>query len=232
MAAGVTSDGQPYDLGEYRYVVAAYIKYLIRARRIDEPDFLSDDELSRWGLEAGVPEILEKADLLWRAKQIISEEINHRFIPRCGSGGIQVNESELNSVVAFFADHLHDLPEAVRRARGEEPVDWSELARWEDLDFLRNELDQLPHPGTRVEIHGITPDIDHTDLAILRTIAKANKAVAQEDLAAAACLTRKSTWQRLANLRRQGFTIKGGRGELLTDDGLELVIAHDTKTTQ
>src|SRR6478672_9064376 len=39
-----------FDLGDFRYAVARYVKLLIRARWKCEPGFLSDEELQTWGL--------------------------------------------------------------------------------------------------------------------------------------------------------------------------------------
>ena len=39
-----------FDLGRFRHVVARYIRLLIQARLTSEPDFLSHEDLERWGL--------------------------------------------------------------------------------------------------------------------------------------------------------------------------------------
>lgn len=169
MSTGLTSEGEPYDLGEFRWVVAAYIKYLIRARLIDEPNFLTKKDLARWGLDTDVSDPLKKDDLLWRARQIITEEINRRFIPRCGSGGVREGESRFNCSVAFFVDYLHDLPAAIKNAQRKKPIVWADLAHWSDLKYIRDELDKLPHPN-RVEVDIVGMDVDIDDVRIMMAI--------------------------------------------------------------
>lgn len=75
-----------FDLGDYRYAVAKYVKLLIRARATAEPDFLSHEQYQRWKLS----NIAADAYSIERLLQLAAAAHDHlwrNFIGPHGSGG-------------------------------------------------------------------------------------------------------------------------------------------------
>jgi hypothetical protein len=161
MATDMRSDAiyhPDFDLGEFRYAVARYVKFLIRARWKCQPEFLSEEELAAWSL----------ADIghdNWPAWQLLDQaalalaHLNRHFLPRCGSGGVRETDDatpvgRLIRAVAFLAyidgggpEHNGALVDAARRLREGQTVDWAALVAWDDLQAIRADLDGLPHPA-------------------------------------------------------------------------------------
>lgn len=144
-----------FDLGEFRYAAARYVKLLIRARWKCEPGFLPSQTLDRWELTNIGRDQLPAWKLMSLAAMALAR-LNTVFIPR-GSGGIPVTSGQspeerlLDSVgvlveVDGSPPNNDVLLDATSRLLAEEPIDWNELARWSDLEAIRDDLDQLPHP--------------------------------------------------------------------------------------
>jgi len=146
-----------FDLGEFRYFAAGYVKLLIRARRKETPAFLPADQLAAWGVD-------DRFDTTWPAWRLLQDAagrlayLNSYFIPRCGSGGVPpADESTpigrlLGELAFLVADHTggpyHNqaLAQAASRLERGEEIDWAELVQWDRLPQIRKDLDQLPHP--------------------------------------------------------------------------------------
>jgi len=151
-----------FDLGEFRYSVARYVKYLIRARRKWDAEFLSDAQLTRWELNNIRDDKLQAWQLLEMAAATLAI-LNTEFLPRCGSGGVIVNDDDtpvlrLINSVAFLVPpegggptHNQSLIDAAKVLRRQDAIDWESLADWETLSAVRDDLDLLPHPKQRKE---------------------------------------------------------------------------------
>ena len=82
-----------FDFGEFRYSVARYVKYLIRARWKWDAEFLSDAQLTRWDLN----NIRRDEHQAWQLLEMAAATLailNTKFLPRCGSGGVIVNDDD------------------------------------------------------------------------------------------------------------------------------------------
>ncbi|MFO0881521.1 MAG: hypothetical protein U0840_29835 [Gemmataceae bacterium] len=146
-----------FDLGEFRYSVARYLKLLIRARWRCDPGFLSQKDLADWGLTDLPHDRLPAARLLYLASEALAH-LNRHFLPRCDSGGVQqIDEStpvgRLIDAVAFLVHpaggapgHNATLVESARWLHEGGTLDWAALADWSLLPAIRADLDQLPHP--------------------------------------------------------------------------------------
>ncbi|WP_417385646.1 hypothetical protein [Gimesia sp.] len=146
-----------FDPGEFRGIVARYIRRLIQARQKSDPVFLSQEELQRWGLD-------KIADVSWKDWELLHlaardlGQLNREFLPRCGSGGVEPvgEETPLGRLilnVAFLTpsnggspDHNEDLVDAVTALKVGENIDWEALVDWGKLPSIRDDLDQLPEP--------------------------------------------------------------------------------------
>ncbi|MFO0877907.1 MAG: hypothetical protein U0840_11185 [Gemmataceae bacterium] len=146
-----------FDLGEFRYAVARYLKLLIRARWRCDPGFLSQNALADWGLTDIAHDRLPASRLLYLASEALGH-LNRHFLPRCDSGGVQqIDEStpvgRLIDTVAFLVHpaggspcHNATLVDSARWLHEGGALDWPALADWSLLPTLRADLDQLPHP--------------------------------------------------------------------------------------
>ena len=146
-----------FDLGEFRYAIATYVKLLIRARWKQDSEFLASKELDRWELN----NISEDPYPPWRLLEeaaVALGKLNQDFLPRCGSGGVRITddstpEGRLITAVAFLAScggggpyHNEDLLIASSRSRNDEETDWLKLVDWPKIAKIRDDLDLLPHP--------------------------------------------------------------------------------------
>ena len=151
-----------FDLGEFRHIVARYVKFLIRARWKTDAGFLADSDLTRWELN----DIQQDTQQAWRLLEMAATTLatlNTEFIPRCGSGGVRVNDddtpvSRLVESVAFLVDpegggpaHNQSLIEAAKVLQRGESVDWETIADWKSISAIRDDLDLLPQPKRRRE---------------------------------------------------------------------------------
>lgn len=148
-----------FDAGRFRYLVARYIKLLIRARHQAEPGYISSSELASWGLTNIDQERLSTWHLLRAAADSLAV-LNTDYLPVSDSGGIEAMDestplTRLMVEVAFFVEqpgggppHNQALLDAAARVKTGLPVDWPGLAAWDRLEVIRTDLDRLPHPGT------------------------------------------------------------------------------------
>ncbi len=146
-----------FDQGEFRGIVARYIKRLIQARQKSDPHFLSQEELQRWKLGNIGDVSREDWELLHLAARDLGQ-LNREFLPRCGSGGVEPvgEETPLERLilnVAFLAssnggspDHNQDLVDAVKELKAGDRIDWEALVDWGELPQIRDDLDHLPEP--------------------------------------------------------------------------------------
>src|SRR4051794_27652403 len=81
-----------FDLGEFRYAVARYVKLLIRARWKADPSFLTQRDLAAWELSDVGKDRQPAWKLMGQAAQALGH-LNDQFLPRCGSGGIKETDS-------------------------------------------------------------------------------------------------------------------------------------------
>ncbi len=146
-----------YDLGEFRYVVARYVKLLIRARWCCEPRFLSEADLTAWGL-ADIATDQSKAALLMGQAADTLGHLNYDYLPRCGSGGVKETDQSTPAGRLIWAvvdlvpteggDRSHNfaLVEAAQALAEDKSVNWTTLVEWSTLPAIRADLDLLPHP--------------------------------------------------------------------------------------
>ncbi|MEQ8637414.1 hypothetical protein [Gimesia maris] len=144
-----------FDLGEFRWTVARYIKRLIQARQKSDPHFFSQEELQRWRLGNIADASAEDWQLLQLAAQDLGQ-LNREFLPRCGSGGVEpvgeetplgrliLNVAFLTSSEGGGPDHNKGLVDASEELKAEERIDWEALVDWGKLPSIRHDLDQLP----------------------------------------------------------------------------------------
>lgn len=152
----------PAELGVLRYKAAYYIRLMIRSRATQDPTFLTPEYYEVWELD-GLGRGENTASALRKALWTI-REVNDRFLERCGSGGMRLDDSdplfELKELVGFFADYQNDLPSAIQRALDGRPIDWANLAQWNTLPAIRRELDKLPQPDGHSDRPRDGPDPD------------------------------------------------------------------------
>lgn len=147
-----------FDLGEFRHAAARFCKHIILARWRAEPGFLDRSGLSRWGLGEIDREIRPADQLLLLAERDLAF-LNREFLPRCGSGGLELTdertpEGRLIAELAFIdqctgggPERHGPLLEAAERIRHGEAARWEEVFDWGRLAAIRDELDRLPHPA-------------------------------------------------------------------------------------
>ena len=152
-----------FDLGEFRHAAARYVKLLIRARWKCEPKFLSTKALREWGLSNIEKDRFSASQLMRQAADALGE-LNDRFLPRCGSGGVSPTddstpEGRLISELSFLATpeggapyHNRALNDAAAALESGRPVNWGELVSWQQLPQIREDLNKLPHLERAVDI--------------------------------------------------------------------------------
>lgn len=158
-----------FDLAQFRYAVARYIKLLIRARWKCEPEFLRLQDLVRWELQ----KLNEDAYPAWRLLRDAADalaRLNTEFLSRCGSGGIPITdestpEGRLLESVAFLAEtsgggpfHNQPLLDATESLRSGAEVKWDSLVNWSTLPSIRDDLDQLPDLEEQLRRHQSSDD--------------------------------------------------------------------------
>lgn len=141
------SSQPPNDGARLRRFGAAMVKYLLRARLQQEPRFLTSEQLHAWGLE-NIADDQRTVHQLLRMARDHCEKDRFTYLP-CGSGGIDVWDGdryeEIRMLIGFFiSDFPTGLDTAVGQAKQGRPIDWPNLAEWDDLDRIRELLDQLP----------------------------------------------------------------------------------------
>ena len=142
------------DRAEFRSAVLRYVKYLVRARWMCDPGFLSDEDLSRWGLQ----DIADERYQAWQLLEMAAKELAdiNQVIERCGTGGVSIeldldsHEGRIANEVAFLAESKGGAPyynaalkKASERLQNQQPIVWSELVNWSQLGSIRDDLDQL-----------------------------------------------------------------------------------------
>lgn len=150
------------ELGRLRWRAAEFIRCMIKARARIEPGFMSVADYERWELDGLSRKEQDVERLLQCALQLI-REVNERWLERCGSGGMRLDVADplqnLKELVGFFTDYQWALPEAIRSVIAGRPVNWSELARWDDLPAIRGELDKLPRLDDHLRAAPGGPDL-------------------------------------------------------------------------
>jgi hypothetical protein len=151
-----------FDLGEFRYAVAKFVKLLIRARWRDDPGFMDDQALRDWELLAIKDDrILLNRIASWRLLNQAAHALgilNTEFLDRCPSGSVMradddTPEDRLMGYVAFLAGsnggdpyHNWELLKAAESIQEGKAIDWTKLVEWSNLPAIRADLDKLPHP--------------------------------------------------------------------------------------
>jgi hypothetical protein len=119
----------------------------MRARLKVQSNAFSSQQIARWDLEQWHADPRSVHQLLQLAYKTILE-INDKFLQRCGSGGLRVEDedqdAELKEEIGFFVEHQSALPEALRACWTGTKLDWDGLARWDEIDRIRELLDDLP----------------------------------------------------------------------------------------
>jgi hypothetical protein len=126
----------------------------MRAKLKAQPGSFSERQRKAWKLDAH-PEEPDSIRRLLTLAYNTAREINERFFRRCGSGGLQIEDDdpyrELKEKVGFFVDAFVGLPDALTKSRLNEEIDWNGLACWQDIDRIRELLDELPPPATDLQ---------------------------------------------------------------------------------
>ncbi len=149
------------ELGRLRSRAAEFVRYMIRARAKVEPEFLSAADYERWELDGLSSNEWDVERLLRMARQLI-QEINEKWLERCGSGGLRVDAEdplrELKELIGFFTNYQWALPNAISSAIAGKPIDWLGLAEWANLPAIRVELDKLPRLEDQLQSASDGPD--------------------------------------------------------------------------
>ena len=152
-----------FDLGEFRHIVARYVRFLIRARWKTDPGFLSDAQLERWDLRVSISRDQIPAWRLLESAAHTLAKLNSDFITRCGSGGVPLHEGDtpvlrLADSIAFLVPPegggpRHDLclMTAAESLRRQETIDWEDIVNWHKISAIRDDLDLLLHPKQNTE---------------------------------------------------------------------------------
>ena len=131
------------DMGRFHFDAASMVKFLIRARRQVEPDFIIKSDLQRWrGAEPPENE-MSCADLLQRALDAHGHILKHITLPSRSSD--EQRQPSIEELVYDFVDSTK-LKVAVNAARGSRRVKWATVAQWDKLNAIRDGLDKLPDP--------------------------------------------------------------------------------------
>jgi hypothetical protein len=144
---------------------AGMVRYLMRARLKVQPNAFRPKQIARWDLEDWHADDRSVQHLLQLAYNTILE-INDKFLQRCGSGGLRVDcedqDAELKEKIGFFVEHQCALPEALRACWTGTKLDWDGLARWDEIDRIRELLDDLPilHPERESDRRSDETEID------------------------------------------------------------------------
>lgn len=150
------------ELGRFRWKAAAFIRYMIRARAKVDAGFMTPAAYDLWELDDLGAE-KHSIDRLLRMALNTIIEINEKYLERCGSGGMRTEEDdplrEVKELVGFFTDYQWQLPNAIRLAVANKPIDWPALALWDDLTAIRKELDKLPRLDGKDEVKPDGPDL-------------------------------------------------------------------------
>lgn len=151
MSNGTAGQIDPYDgmdLGAYRYAVARLVRLLIRARLLQEPEFLGRDDRRRWDeetIEGGSRTIESLLQEVVRANEYLYNNVLGPGIstgiapgdPRC-----QLKEA----VVAMMTSLWSLSNEWIDMARNGKRLDWDEIIPIDRVRVIRDGLDSLPHP--------------------------------------------------------------------------------------
>jgi hypothetical protein len=141
-----------FKLSEFRWHAAALARYLIRARERDELHFLGSNEVyRRWELEEIVRDPEPQLDLLEKAS-VCSRMIDADMVAMGGSGGILPDDplAEFKSMIAGFASE-QSIGRAIDQLHRGNQIEWSSVAAWDDLEAMRDGLDQLPRRENEAE---------------------------------------------------------------------------------
>lgn len=149
---------QTDELALLRSAAAGLIKGLIRARAVQEPDFLKPEDYLRWKVEDYRTENRPCAAILSSVKQL-QQNFDAKYIVTVEGDGLSVacpddsSIEEVHELVHMVGAFISgDLDEAIRVAKKRGCiVEWRELANWDDLKQIRDALDELPEtPMTNI----------------------------------------------------------------------------------
>ena len=145
---------ESFDPGAFRWAAADFLRCMIYARESADPGFLSDAEYERWQIDRGRGKAYRSHEILQKALDKL-RFLDDKYVGPRSSGGLPLYEGplgELRLEVGLFVcgDPEWSIPEVIEKLRNGEAVDWEELAQWDGLAEIRDALDQLPHPGTRL----------------------------------------------------------------------------------
>lgn len=141
------------ELATFRWAAAGLIKGLIRARAVQEPDFLKWEDYCRWKVEDCRSETKPCHAILSTVK-LLQQKFEDKYIVAIEDNGLSVAHPDGSSNVEIH-DLVHivggfifgDLDDAIRVAKQREgKVQWNDLALWDELPQIRDALDKLPNP--------------------------------------------------------------------------------------
>ena len=148
---------QDFDPTDFRRAATRYVKFLILARWMVNPGFLTPADLRSWGLADIDQEPREPWKLMRHAADALAI-LNPGYLSRGDSGGVRpirpvTPVARLIDALAFLAQVEGGAPEfnqklldATATLQRGGTVDWDQLVDWSKLPAIRRDLDLLPEP--------------------------------------------------------------------------------------
>lgn len=183
------------DLKTYRLTAATMIKFMIRARRQREPNFISKAQWGRWWNTAEPKKAAEIRVLLQNALKAQGRLTEITPIDSFAEG--ERDEPTLFELVDRFIEE-HAVIAAIRKLEdnAETPIEWDGLATWSDLQRIRDGLDQLPGDKPTTQRKGGRPPVS------------GERATGREEVVAAWNRARDAGISKKDFCRDRGITIK------------------------
>lgn len=161
---GFDDDSTLNEFGVFRFGVAGIVKDLIRARRLDQPDWEPDGGLAAWISDGprekiGCNSFLTHARTNWR-------RLSERYLESSASMPSEDPHSQKaiqDEIIWMFAGFTSDerLAETQRSSFGRTDEDWEQTCEWGQLPELRKLLNRLPTPSrTTVDPPGFPITVD------------------------------------------------------------------------
>lgn len=125
---------------KWKDTAAAMVKFMVRARRRQEPDFIDERQWERW---RNTPEPRNEAPIDVLLKHAL--KIHHRLTKDAELSSLAVEERDAPSIfelIDAFID-VQAVRAAIRAACKGRPINWPGLAQWEELQRIREGLDRL-----------------------------------------------------------------------------------------
>lgn len=144
---GFDDDSTLNEFGVFRFGVAGIVKDLIRARRLDQPDWEPDGGLAAW-IPDGPREKIGRNSFLTHARTNL-RKLSERYLESSASMPSEDPHSHKaiqDEIIWMFAGFTSDerLAEAQHPSFGRSHEDWEQTCDWGQLPELRELLKRLP----------------------------------------------------------------------------------------